>query len=31
LARALDAGFNERPVKPIDLDRLLSVLDAKPH
>jgi len=29
--RALEAGFNEHLVKPIDLRRLLSVLDAKPH
>jgi CheY-like chemotaxis protein len=27
--RALEAGFNEHLVKPIDLNRLLSVLDAK--
>jgi CheY-like chemotaxis protein len=29
--RALEAGFNEHLVKPIDLNRLLAVLDAKPH
>ena len=28
--RALEAGFNEHLVKPIDLRRLLAVLDAKP-